>query len=216
MLIEIYGVGKWTVDMFSIFSMRRPNILPIADLGVQRGVLRWFLSLHLPSYKVTLFPDEVKSPEDEKAGTALTPKTKAKGRGRKAKANVEEDSLPIFGEASPEGVAEDVSSVPPGPASASLIQDGNGGAENYAPVDIAAMPTFTPSINKTLNQQVSKPPPPLPAGLTVTNLKSRLDPKKRGKKGTIFTPQEMEDLTEPWKPYRSLAVCYMWALAEVK
>ncbi|KAI6000659.1 DNA glycosylase [Pisolithus albus] len=42
MLTEVRGIGKWTVDMFAIFTLRRPNILPVGDLGVQRGMLRWF------------------------------------------------------------------------------------------------------------------------------------------------------------------------------
>ncbi|KAI6113237.1 DNA glycosylase [Pisolithus croceorrhizus] len=42
MLTEVRGIGKWTVDMFAIFTLRRPNILPVGDLGIQRGMLRWF------------------------------------------------------------------------------------------------------------------------------------------------------------------------------
>jgi DNA-3-methyladenine glycosylase II len=196
MLIEIYGVGKWTVDMFSIFSMRRPNILPVADMGVQRGVVRWFLSLHSPSYKIRISSKECESQEDKKADTEITPKTKAKGRGKKPNAKAEEDALPVL------------SSVPPGPASGSMA-DG-------ALAEIASMPTSSaPSTNKIF-QKGSKLPTPLPDGMTVATLRSRLDPSKRGKKGIILTPKEMEDLTEPWKPYRSLAVYYMWALAEDK
>jgi len=32
--------------MFSIFSLRRPDILPVGDLGTQRGLLRFILSQH--------------------------------------------------------------------------------------------------------------------------------------------------------------------------
>ncbi|KAI6046168.1 DNA glycosylase [Pisolithus marmoratus] len=42
MLTEVRGIGKWTADMFAIFTLRRPNILPVGDLGIQRGMLRWF------------------------------------------------------------------------------------------------------------------------------------------------------------------------------
>ncbi|KAH7888820.1 DNA glycosylase [Phlebopus sp. FC_14] len=42
MLIEVRGIGRWTVDMFAIFTLRRPNVLPVGDLGVQRGMVRWF------------------------------------------------------------------------------------------------------------------------------------------------------------------------------
>ncbi|KAH9947004.1 hypothetical protein B0H21DRAFT_822354 [Amylocystis lapponica] len=54
---------------------------------------------------------------------------------------------------------------------------------------------------------------PLPDGLSAAVLKSRLDGKKKIK-GALLTPQEMEELTACWRPYRSLGVFYMWALAE--
>jgi len=80
---------------------------------------------------------------------------------------------------------------------------------------IPAPPTpFTPSINTTLNKSFpEKQATPLPEGLTVAVLKSRLDSKKKVK-GAFLTPQEMESLTDGWRPYRSLGVYYMWALAE--
>ena len=39
--------------MFLIFSLRRPDILPVGDLGVQKGLLRWALAAHdaLPKSK---------------------------------------------------------------------------------------------------------------------------------------------------------------------
>lgn len=39
-------MNKWTVDMFLMFSLRRPDVLPVGDLGVQKGLLRWFLAAH--------------------------------------------------------------------------------------------------------------------------------------------------------------------------
>jgi 3-methyladenine DNA glycosylase/8-oxoguanine DNA glycosylase len=33
MLCEVRGIGKWTVQMFEIWSLRRADILPAADLG---------------------------------------------------------------------------------------------------------------------------------------------------------------------------------------
>ena len=36
-LTEIKGVGRWTVEMFLIFNLGRPDVLPIHDLGVRRG-----------------------------------------------------------------------------------------------------------------------------------------------------------------------------------
>lgn len=45
-LIAVRGIGRWTVDMFLIFTLRRPDVLPVGDLGVQKGLLRWVLAAH--------------------------------------------------------------------------------------------------------------------------------------------------------------------------
>ena len=37
-LIQIKGVGPWTIDMFLIFSLGRLNVLPLGDLGLQNIV----------------------------------------------------------------------------------------------------------------------------------------------------------------------------------
>lgn len=36
-LTEIKGVGRWTVDMFLMSNLGRPDVLPVGDLGVRRG-----------------------------------------------------------------------------------------------------------------------------------------------------------------------------------
>ena len=37
-LIAIKGLGQWTVDMFLIFHLGRPDVLPVGDLGIRRAV----------------------------------------------------------------------------------------------------------------------------------------------------------------------------------
>jgi len=37
-LTAIKGLGPWTVDMFLIFHLGRPDILPVGDLGIRRAV----------------------------------------------------------------------------------------------------------------------------------------------------------------------------------
>lgn len=39
-LISLRGVGRWTVEMFMIYSLERPDILPVDDLGVREGYRR--------------------------------------------------------------------------------------------------------------------------------------------------------------------------------
>jgi 3-methyladenine DNA glycosylase/8-oxoguanine DNA glycosylase len=36
-LDSVRGIGRWTVEMFLIFRLGRPDVLPIHDLGVQKG-----------------------------------------------------------------------------------------------------------------------------------------------------------------------------------
>lgn len=36
-LTGLKGVGRWTVEMFLIFNLGRPDVLPVDDLGVRRG-----------------------------------------------------------------------------------------------------------------------------------------------------------------------------------
>ena len=36
-LTDIRGIGRWTVEMFLIFNLGRPDVLPVDDLGVRKG-----------------------------------------------------------------------------------------------------------------------------------------------------------------------------------
>jgi DNA-3-methyladenine glycosylase II len=38
-LLEVKGVGQWTVDMYLIFHLGRPDVLPVGDLGVRRAAM---------------------------------------------------------------------------------------------------------------------------------------------------------------------------------
>ncbi len=37
-LTAIKGIGEWTVHMFLMFALRRPDVLPIGDLGIQNAI----------------------------------------------------------------------------------------------------------------------------------------------------------------------------------
>ncbi|HCN91396.1 MAG TPA: DNA-3-methyladenine glycosylase, partial [Oxalobacteraceae bacterium] len=37
-LVQIRGIGRWTAEMFLIFNLLRPNILPLDDLGLLKGI----------------------------------------------------------------------------------------------------------------------------------------------------------------------------------
>jgi len=51
-LTQVRGIGKWTVEMFLIFRLGRPDILPTNDYGVRKGFALTFGKLK-PSDKVT-------------------------------------------------------------------------------------------------------------------------------------------------------------------
>jgi DNA-3-methyladenine glycosylase II len=37
-LVDIRGIGRWTAEMFLIFHLMRPNVLPLDDLGLLKGI----------------------------------------------------------------------------------------------------------------------------------------------------------------------------------
>lgn len=37
-LVDIRGIGRWTAEMFLIFHLMRPNVLPLDDLGLIKGI----------------------------------------------------------------------------------------------------------------------------------------------------------------------------------
>ncbi len=37
-LVDVRGIGRWTAEMFLIFNLLRPDVLPVDDLGLQRAV----------------------------------------------------------------------------------------------------------------------------------------------------------------------------------
>jgi DNA-3-methyladenine glycosylase II len=43
-LIGIRGIGRWTAEMFLIFHLMRPNVLPLDDIGLINGISRNYFS----------------------------------------------------------------------------------------------------------------------------------------------------------------------------
>ena len=37
-LTAIKGIGRWTAEMFLIFRLQRPDVLPVGDLGIQNAI----------------------------------------------------------------------------------------------------------------------------------------------------------------------------------
>ncbi len=47
-LTQVKGIGPWSVHMFQIFALGRPDVLPVGDLGVQKGMQKFFRTRALP------------------------------------------------------------------------------------------------------------------------------------------------------------------------
>jgi DNA-3-methyladenine glycosylase II len=43
-LVAIRGIGRWTAEMFLIFHLMRPNVLPLDDLGLLKGISQNYFS----------------------------------------------------------------------------------------------------------------------------------------------------------------------------
>jgi len=43
-LVAIRGIGRWTAEMFLIFHLMRPNVLPLDDLGLIKGISHNYFS----------------------------------------------------------------------------------------------------------------------------------------------------------------------------
>jgi len=63
-LTRVKGIGVWTAQMFLMFALRRPDVLPVADLGIRTAMKR--------AYNL---PDLPKPPEMEKIAAPWKPYT---------------------------------------------------------------------------------------------------------------------------------------------
>ncbi|KAF9510051.1 hypothetical protein BS47DRAFT_1300708 [Hydnum rufescens UP504] len=203
-LISVRGIGK-VLHMFAIFSLRRPDILPVGDLGLQKGLLRWVISSH------------------RGMNLAISPKKLPNGPGVDNNNPSVEDAS-AFPLAPDKQSSSGIPEVSDEESRRTPDRDANGTAK---PIDQATVP-HTPDKhqNPTLPSKgpvtpikakdfldVNATPVELPEGLTLATLKARFDGKKNAKK-QYLSPEEMDALTSAWAPYRSLACYYLWALSE--
>ncbi len=47
-LTQVKGIGVWTVHMFLIFALRRPNVLPTGDLGIRNAIRKAYGMAEMP------------------------------------------------------------------------------------------------------------------------------------------------------------------------
>ena len=127
-----------------------PTRLSVGDLGVQRGLCRWYLSLHSEEHPIVVSPRKKKTPA----------KTKSAKKGKNAVIKEDKEE------------AEDASGD-------CDDNTGPSGSSKPAGAVTNIPPPLTPSVTKILKTKpLSQPPPGLPEGLSVAMLKSRLSGKK--------------------------------------
>ena len=61
-LVDVRGVGRWTAEMFLIFSLRRPDVWPLDDIGLQKAVALHYLAGDRPTPKILRRHGERHSP----------------------------------------------------------------------------------------------------------------------------------------------------------
>jgi DNA-3-methyladenine glycosylase II len=47
-LIQVKGIGRWTAEMFLIFCLGRPDVLPVTDLGIRKAMYNIYSLSELP------------------------------------------------------------------------------------------------------------------------------------------------------------------------
>ena len=50
-LCQLKGIGPWSAEMFLIFCLLRPDVLPLGDLGLRRAVGKNYLNTFDPTYE---------------------------------------------------------------------------------------------------------------------------------------------------------------------
>jgi DNA-3-methyladenine glycosylase II len=48
-LTQVKGIGRWTAEMFLMFRLQRPDVLPVGDLGIVKAVQRIYRMRKVPS-----------------------------------------------------------------------------------------------------------------------------------------------------------------------
>jgi DNA-3-methyladenine glycosylase II len=104
-LVSVRGIGAWTVEMFLIFNLGRPDVLPIHDLGVKKGWSVAYGKKRMPTPKQLLAFGERWRPYRtvaswymwrafERAGPSVTLKIRPARLQRKRKSQARQKSRP--------------------------------------------------------------------------------------------------------------------------
>jgi DNA-3-methyladenine glycosylase II len=84
-LMEARGVGMWTVDMLMMFTLCRPDVMPVTDYGVRKGFQVLYRKRALPSPKQLLKHSEKWQPHRSVAALYLWRIAETAKKPKKAK-----------------------------------------------------------------------------------------------------------------------------------
>lgn len=59
---RVHGIGRWTAEMFLMFHLRRANVLPVNDIGINRAIMRRYALEAMPKPVEVLRVGEVWRP----------------------------------------------------------------------------------------------------------------------------------------------------------
>jgi DNA-3-methyladenine glycosylase II len=182
-LIQVRGIGRWTVEMFMIFTLRRQDVLPCGDLGIQKGLVRWWTqvnpSIHskkLPASSSAATTAPVDLPISSSASSqpsnghrALTPPPASSSSSSVDKEDYfKTPSTPMFSEidASPSHTPKNSTRPPPMYTTPGRDPDADTG-------DVIDVPLMTPRTERSAEL------PPFPESKTLTreSCKARLNKK---------------------------------------
>lgn len=94
-LLEARGVGTWTVDMLMMFTLCRPDVMPVTDYGVRKGFQVLYRKRALPTPKQLLKFSEIWQPHRSVAALYLWRIAEAaKKPKKKTKKRLKAKSLP--------------------------------------------------------------------------------------------------------------------------
>jgi DNA-3-methyladenine glycosylase II len=93
-LVQIRGVGRWTVEMLLIFTLNRPDVLPVDDFGVREGFKIAYGLKEMPTPKALLAYGERWRPYRSFAARYLWIVANAAKRTREVSARANADPPP--------------------------------------------------------------------------------------------------------------------------
>ena len=73
-LTQVKGIGRWTAEMFLMFRLHRPDVLPVGDLGIVKAVQK--------AYRLRKVPTAGAADPDRRAVAARTDRSRAGISGR--------------------------------------------------------------------------------------------------------------------------------------